>query len=175
MRNNVPQSQKGLASSPALRDPGTEELVRVLVGRVAKSNSLASHRELKDEAEEIMMDAEVDGVRYLLVKMPKPAHGQVSLSPREQEIVRMVAQGHPNKVIADVLSISSWTVCTHLRRIFAKLGVGSRAAMVARHLELGRGGLRPGCPEPRSGLSPTPSACPAQPPSNPRHTQHGRA
>jgi hypothetical protein len=42
----------------------------------------------------------------------------------------MVARGH--KMIADVLSISSWTVCTHLRRIFAKAGVGSRAAMVAR-------------------------------------------
>jgi DNA-binding CsgD family transcriptional regulator len=40
-------------------------------------------------------------------------------------------------VIADVLNISSWTVCTHLRRIFAKLGVGSRAAMVAQLLELG--------------------------------------
>lgn len=49
----------------------------------------------------------------------------------------MVAKGHPNKVIADVLNISSWTVCTHLRRIFAKLGVGSRAAMVAQLLELG--------------------------------------
>jgi DNA-binding CsgD family transcriptional regulator len=59
------------------------------------------------------------------------------LSPREQEIVRMVAKGHPNKVIADVLSISAWTVCTHVRRIFAKLGVGSRAAMIARLLELG--------------------------------------
>jgi DNA-binding NarL/FixJ family response regulator len=44
----------------------------------------------------------------------------------------MVAQGRPNKVIAAVLNISSWTVCTHLRRIFAKLGVSSRAAMVAK-------------------------------------------
>jgi DNA-binding CsgD family transcriptional regulator len=49
----------------------------------------------------------------------------------------MVAKGHPNKVIADVLNISSWTVCTHLRRIFAKLGVGSRAAMVAQLLQIG--------------------------------------
>jgi len=49
----------------------------------------------------------------------------------------MVAKGHPNKVIADVLSISAWTVCTHVRRIFAKLGVGSRAAMIARLPELG--------------------------------------
>ena len=55
-----------------------------------------------------------------------------SLTPREQEIVRMVAKGYPNKTIAGVLNISCWTVDTHLRRTFAKLGVASRAAMVAR-------------------------------------------
>jgi DNA-binding CsgD family transcriptional regulator len=71
------------------------------------------------------------------VRMRRIGCGRIQLSPREHEIVRMVAKGHPNKVIADVLNISSWTVCTHLRRIFAKLGVGSRAAMVAQLLELG--------------------------------------
>jgi DNA-binding CsgD family transcriptional regulator len=88
-------------------------------------------------SEEVLADVEVDGSRYLLIRMPSPDHGTVRLSPREQEIVRMVAKGHPNKVIADVLNISSWTVCTHLRRIFAKLGVGSRAAMVAQLLQIG--------------------------------------
>jgi DNA-binding CsgD family transcriptional regulator len=88
-------------------------------------------------AEEVLVDTEVDGARYLLVRMRPLGCSRIQLSPREQEIVRMVAKGHPNKVIADVLNISSWTVCTHLRRIFAKLGVGSRAAMVAQLLELG--------------------------------------
>jgi DNA-binding CsgD family transcriptional regulator len=87
--------------------------------------------------EEVLVDTEVDGARYLLLRMRRPGLNRIQLSPREQEIVRMVAKGHPNKVIADVLNISSWTVCTHLRRIFAKLGVGSRAAMVAQLLELG--------------------------------------
>ena len=89
------------------------------------------------QSEEIVFDADVDGVRYLLIRLPKPTRMPVSLSPREQEIVRMVAQGYPNKMIAGVLNISSWTVCTHLRRIFAKLGVTSRAAMVARLMEEG--------------------------------------
>lgn len=91
----------------------------------------------RNSAEKVLVDTEVDGHRYLLVRMPGTGQNRVQLSPREQEIVRMVAKGHPNKVIADVLNISSWTVCTHLRRIFAKLGVGSRAAMVAELLELG--------------------------------------
>lgn len=88
-------------------------------------------------SEQVLVDTEVGDSRYLLLRMRKPNRGRIQLSPREQEIVRMVAKGHPNKVIADVLNISSWTVCTHLRRIFAKLGVGSRAAMVAQLLELG--------------------------------------
>ena len=90
-----------------------------------------------EPVEEVLVDAEVNGARYLLVRMPKLNRNRVQLSPREQEIVRMVAKGHPNKVIADVLNISSWTVCTHLRRIFAKMGVGSRAAMVAQLIESG--------------------------------------
>ena len=57
------------------------------------------------------------------------------LTARELQIVALVAQGRVNKQIADDLQISEWTVSTHLRRIFAKLGVDTRAAMVSRCLE----------------------------------------
>jgi DNA-binding CsgD family transcriptional regulator len=100
-------------------------------------DSLGTNGSHGKATEDVLLDTEVDGCRYLLVRMPCPHATQIRLSPREKEIVRMVAKGHSNKIIADVLSISSWTVCTHLRRIFAKLGVGSRAAMVARILEIG--------------------------------------
>jgi DNA-binding CsgD family transcriptional regulator len=120
---------------PANQAAGVEEAIRTLVELVDNSDSEVGEHGLT--AEEVLIDREVDGSRYLLLRMPSPGGKRVQLSPREQEIVRMVAKGHPNKVIADVLNISSWTVCTHLRRIFAKLGVGSRAAMVAQLLDSG--------------------------------------
>ncbi len=54
------------------------------------------------------------------------------LTARELQIAAFVALGHSNKQIANRLQISEWTVSTHLRRTFIKLGVDSRAAMVYR-------------------------------------------
>ncbi|MGF1588730.1 MAG: response regulator transcription factor [Pleurocapsa sp.] len=60
------------------------------------------------------------------------------LSERELQIVDLVAHGKSNKQIARKLKISEWTVSTHLRRIFIKLEVDSRAAMVYRCASLVR-------------------------------------
>jgi DNA-binding CsgD family transcriptional regulator len=126
----------GAAAPVAIdRDP-----VREAVNALAKLIERVDAEEGKDRdisAREVVVDTEINGWRYLLVRSSVRLQDRIQLSPREREIVRMVATGHPNKVIADVLNISSWTVCTHLRRIFAKLGVGSRAAMVARLPDLG--------------------------------------
>jgi two-component system nitrate/nitrite response regulator NarL len=56
---------------------------------------------------------------------------EISLSPRERAIAQLVAQGLPNKCIAKNLNISHWTVATYVKRIFLKLGVSSRTAMIA--------------------------------------------
>lgn len=58
------------------------------------------------------------------------------LSPRECEVTRLVASGLTNKEIAAVLEISEWTVSTHMRRIFGKLDVHSKVAMVGRVLDI---------------------------------------
>ena len=54
------------------------------------------------------------------------------LTGRELQIAALIALGWSNKQVANQLHISEWTVSAHLRRIFIKLNVDSRAAMVYR-------------------------------------------
>ncbi|MCA2229862.1 response regulator [Nonomuraea aurantiaca] len=58
-------------------------------------------------------------------------------SPRELEVLRLVARGAANKEIARTLLISETTVKTHLKHVFAKLGVETRAAAVVVAMERG--------------------------------------
>jgi serine/threonine-protein kinase PknK len=59
------------------------------------------------------------------------AHPQSVLSAREQEVLRLVAQGLSSKAIAQRLFISASTVNHHISSIFHKLGVDTRAQAVA--------------------------------------------
>jgi DNA-binding NarL/FixJ family response regulator len=60
-----------------------------------------------------------------------------ALTPREREILAMLAEGLPNKSIAARLGISDHTVKTHLEAIFDKLGASTRAEAVARGVRMG--------------------------------------
>jgi DNA-binding NarL/FixJ family response regulator len=48
------------------------------------------------------------------------------LTPRERDILRLLREGHPNKVIANHLDVSEVTVKSHLGNVFRKLGVQNR-------------------------------------------------
>jgi DNA-binding NarL/FixJ family response regulator len=58
-----------------------------------------------------------------------------SLSPREEEILHLVARGYHNKEIAAQLNISPETVRVHLRNIYEKLHVNSRSQAVVKLLQ----------------------------------------
>jgi DNA-binding NarL/FixJ family response regulator len=60
-----------------------------------------------------------------------------NLTAREEEILRLVAQGYRTKEVAEALAISAQTVETHLRNTYEKLHVRSRAAAVARFIQRG--------------------------------------
>lgn len=64
---------------------------------------------------------------------PAPAAGPApgGLSPREVEVLRLIAAGLSNKEIAADLRLSAKTVSRHLANIFTKIGVSSRSAATA--------------------------------------------
>jgi DNA-binding CsgD family transcriptional regulator len=87
-----------------------------------------------------ILQLEIEGYQYALVCVGVHKATQATntvLSPRELEIARLISKGHPNKAIALILEISPWTVATHLRRIYTKLEVKSRAEMVAKLMKAG--------------------------------------
>ena len=59
----------------------------------------------------------------------RPAHGWESLTPTEQAVSQLVAEGLTNGAVAKRLYMSPHTVNTHLRHVFAKLGVSNRVAL----------------------------------------------
>ena len=78
------------------------------------------------------------------VRTPETEPGP--LSQREFEVLELIAAGATNREAAVRLFISEATVKTHLLHIYAKLGVGDRAAAVA--VAFNRGLLTPARPEP---------------------------
>lgn len=56
--------------------------------------------------------------------------GLATLTERQQQIAKLVCEGHSNKTIARNLKLSEGTVKNHLHSIYPKLGVESRSALV---------------------------------------------
>lgn len=79
----------------------------------------------------------------LMSHLRAPAHE--SLTPREIDVLTLIARGASNRDAAARLFVSEATVKTHLLHIYAKLGVNDRAAAVAIAVE--RGFVKPSQPQ----------------------------
>jgi predicted ATPase/DNA-binding CsgD family transcriptional regulator/transcriptional regulator with XRE-family HTH domain len=66
---------------------------------------------------------------------PAPAANHPQLTPRERDVLRLVADGLPDGDVAERLSVSQRTVSSHLTAIYTKLGVATRAAAARVALE----------------------------------------
>ncbi len=101
---------------------------------------------LKDDTfEELSQAIEkvVSGSRYMSPAVSKNLHafrlssGGVTLSPREREVLKLIASGLSSKAIARALDISPKTVGTHRSRLMAKLDLHSVAELVRYAVETG--------------------------------------
>jgi DNA-binding NarL/FixJ family response regulator len=101
---------------------------------------------LKDAAADTLlacMRAVSMGNRWLPAEIVEPAtarelkrrgaieHSNHPLTPREREIVRLVAEGHSNKEIGLQIGVTEGTVKMHLHNIYQKLGINNRTALAA--------------------------------------------
>jgi DNA-binding NarL/FixJ family response regulator len=62
--------------------------------------------------------------------LKRPGHDQSALTPRERVVVQLIAEGHSNKQIANLLNISLKTVETHRAAVMRKLNLPSSASLV---------------------------------------------
>jgi two-component system nitrate/nitrite response regulator NarL len=118
-----------------LKDMEPEELVPALTDAVQGKHVVAKEligsltRIVQGQAGAAPQSAETD-----------PADALTDLTPREREILRHIAAGQSNKVIARELDITDGTVKLHVKSILRKLGVHSRVEAAVIAVEQGLGG-----------------------------------
>jgi DNA-binding NarL/FixJ family response regulator len=98
---------------------------------------------LKDAAREEIADAVrtvAQGGTYLPARLAHKLAGvmfRTELTERELAVLRLMCEGKANKEIGTALFISEGTIKTHVKNLFAKLGVNSRAEAVAAAIRRG--------------------------------------
>jgi two-component system, NarL family, response regulator LiaR len=127
---------KGGAAGYVLKDAPRDELIaavrRALDGELPMDPDLVARllRRLADEARESAGEPARNPTR-------PPFEPELSLTPRELEVLELLAQGQTNGGIARRLVVSTGTVRTHVKRVIAKLGVSDRTQAAVRAFELG--------------------------------------
>jgi DNA-binding CsgD family transcriptional regulator/tetratricopeptide (TPR) repeat protein len=126
---------------PILRAVGAESYGHALFASDQRSEALAQLDRAWDEYHHMGARAFRDNVEGAMRKAgarrakwsaaaTAPATGWASLTAAERRVASLISQGHTNKSAASALGVSTNTVSTHIRAVFAKLGVQSRVQMV---------------------------------------------
>ena len=111
-------------SGYVLKEVGPEELHRAIRAAVRR-DSPVPRRMLPDV------------LRRAAEQTPPRADMEVKLTPRELQVLRLLAKGYPTKKMALEMGISGASIDTHLRNLYRKLLVNSRGAAINTALKLG--------------------------------------
>lgn len=98
---------------------------------------LASARCLAPIAGRVTAEPLGDGGAARLIAVERAPGAPAELTPREREVLRLLADGMPNRAIAERLVISEKTAIRHVSNIFAKLDVHNRTEATRRALDRG--------------------------------------
>lgn len=106
--------------------------------RLALEATIAASTEAVQRARTVsaLLDARLAEVRREAVLAAPAPDDLAILSPREKEVLTLVAAGHTNKAIADALYLSPNTIKTHVSSLLTKLQAGTRVqlAVIAAQL-----------------------------------------
>jgi len=147
--NHLSEALKAGAGGYILKYANPQEVIdavrKVLTGEASLDQEVATRLLLRlmDEAPKNKDPESLPEVRFASDKYPAPIHSG-SLSPREVEVLRLIARGQSNQEIARNLLISASTVKKHVRHIISKLGVSDRVQAAVRAIELGHFSEREG-------------------------------
>ena len=113
------------------------EAIRLVLGGESPLNQELAARLLRRLASKARKEELTDSATGSLLRERSEALHPESLTRREVEILRLVAQGQSNRQIAQKLSIARNTARNHVQHIIAKLGVSDRTQAAVRAIELG--------------------------------------
>jgi two-component system nitrate/nitrite response regulator NarL len=85
---------------------------------------------------EVILPAEVQAGLAAEIRL-RSEPGRPALSPREQEVLRLIAEGMSAPAVGRELHLATATVKSHLKTLYEKLGVSDRAAAVAEAMRRG--------------------------------------
>ena len=134
----------GFRQAEALLTTGDRDTATTVLGRAAAITGRLGARPLDSEIRALARRARLDLAPPADAAAAAPAAGaptpveQLGLTPREVEVLALVAAGRSNRQIAQALFISPKTASVHVSNILAKLGVAGRveAATIAHRLGL---------------------------------------
>ena len=123
-----------LLSEPPLASRAWSAGARAVLHRDVTPGRLAAAAHAVIEGAVVLDDPFTD---VLLPSPELPATLRDPLTPREMDVVRLLAEGHGNKGIGAKLGVTENTVKFHVNAVFGKLGVQSRTEAVTRAVRLG--------------------------------------
>jgi DNA-binding NarL/FixJ family response regulator len=116
--------------------PIWEDLGRMQAAPAAFANTWGSPRRWLETATERFLDSDLtapaERCKELLNQPPPSIASPLGITPREAEVLRLVAAGLSNRDIAGALFVSPRTVEKHLESLLRKVGARSRTELVAR-------------------------------------------